>query len=231
VRSHLFAAWQYELEQWQFGSPDVLRLARNVKYVDRLIKLNEGEDWTVVGRTLSAIRLQPTASFIRDSRARGAVPETPAAPPAGQVPAESNAGGAGIEPPTYVYVDEVRLAELRTLESPNFDLRKLIALCEELNICYRSQCYHAVAALTRAVLDHVPPIFGQTTFLQAASNSTGGRSVKAALRRLEEAARNIGDAHLHQQVRKSEVLPTRTQVNFSNELDVLLGEVVRLLRP
>lgn len=40
------------------------------------------------------------------------------------------------------------------------------------------------------------------------------------------------DAHrslLHQQIRKREVVPNRTQVNFSNDLDVLLGEIIRKL--
>ncbi|MDX6289746.1 MAG: hypothetical protein QOH42_1545, partial [Blastocatellia bacterium] len=34
---------------------------------------------------------------------------------------------------------------------------------------------------------------------------------------------------LHQQIRKREVIPSRTQVNFSNDLEVLLGEVIRRL--
>jgi len=46
---------------------------------------------------------------------------------------------------------------------------------------------------------------------------------------LENSARRIADAHLHTQIRARETLPTATQVNFSNDLDVLLAEIVRIL--
>ena len=105
----------------------------------------------------------------------------------------------------------------------------IIALCEELNICYRSQCYHAVAALTRALLDHVPPVFGYGTFAEVANNYNGGQSFKDCMQHLENAARRIGDMHLHLQIRAKESLPTRTQVNFAPEMDMLLAEVVRIL--
>jgi hypothetical protein len=47
---------------------------------------------------------------------------------------------------------------------------------------------------------------------------------------LETAARKIGDAHLHTQVREREVLPNATQVNHASQLDLLLAEIVRLLK-
>ena len=131
-------------------------------------------------------------------------------------------------PSEYTFVDEVRIADLRHTTSSQHDLRKLIALCGELNQCYRSQCYHAVAALTRAVLDHVPPIFGHQNFA-AVANRYGSKSFKDCMTQLETMARKIGDMHLHTQIRERESLPTRTQVNFSQAVDVLLAEIVRLL--
>jgi hypothetical protein len=80
----------------------------------------------------------------------------------------------------------------------------------------------------RAVTDHVPPIFGAPTFAEVANN-IGGKSIKASLHRLETSSRHIADSVLHQQIRKREVVPNRTQVNFSNDLDVLLGEIIRRL--
>jgi len=85
----------------------------------------------------------------------------------------------------------------------------------------------AVAALTRALLDHIPPIFGQPAFAQVASNHNG-QSFKTAMQRLQTSARSIGDAHLHQQIRRRETLPLPQQVNFAAEIDVLLAEIVRL---
>lgn len=42
--------------------------------------------------------------------------------------------------------------------------------------------------------------------------------------------KNIADALLHVQIRKSETLPNETQVDFRADLDALLGEFVRLLQ-
>jgi hypothetical protein len=83
--------------------------------------------------------------------------------------------------------------------------------------------------LVRAVMDHVPPVFGVRSFTEVLGNHSAGRSFKETMARLEEAARKIADSHLHTHIRRREVLPTAQQVNFSPELDVLLGEVVRQL--
>ena len=48
------------------------------------------------------------------------------------------------------------------------------------------------------------------------------------MNRLENAARKIADQHLHTPIRNREALPSRVQVNFSNEIDVLLAEIVRV---
>jgi hypothetical protein len=126
------------------------------------------------------------------------------------------------------YVDKTTIARLRQVRSSNFDLQRLIRLCEELNKCSAAGTFCATAALVRAVIDHVPPIFGARTFAEVANN-VGEKSIKASLLHLETSSRNIADSVLHQQIRKREVIPNRTQVNFSNDLEVLLGEVVRRL--
>lgn len=130
--------------------------------------------------------------------------------------------------PVAVYVNKSRIGELRQVTSPNFDLQRLIRLCEELNKCFASNSFCATAALVRAVIDHVPPIFGARTFAEVANN-IGEKSIKASLQRLETSSRNIADSVLHQRIRKREVIPNSTQVNFSNDLDVLLGEIIRRL--
>ena len=45
---------------------------------------------------------------------------------------------------------------------------------------------------------------------------------------LNSSLRNIADAHLHVQIRQSEILPTQTQVDFRADLDALLAEIVRI---
>lgn len=129
------------------------------------------------------------------------------------------------EPP---YVSEVRLAALRAIKSNNFDLSKLIRLCEELNSNYTARNYYSVAMLLRAILDHIPPIFGVQDFASVIGQH-GGRSFKDQMRKLEDFLRNIADQFLHQQIRRREAPPTDTQVHFAQPLDTLLGEVVAKL--
>ena len=133
-----------------------------------------------------------------------------------------------VAPAGLTFVADARLAEIRTIRSAPHDLRRLIRLCEELNVAYAEGCYLATIMLTRALQDHVPPIFGVRTFAELASNHDG-RSFKQAMQRLESSARKIADAHLHQAIRPSETLPVAQQVNFAAEVDVLLAEIVRLL--
>jgi hypothetical protein len=131
---------------------------------------------------------------------------------------------------TIPYVDPGRLDELRTLGVQSFDLTKLIRLCEELNTCYANGCFFATAMLTRAIVDHVPPILGCSRFSEVANNYAGSRSFKQSMQHLDNSLRKIADAHLHSQIRGKETLPNTTQISFSNDLDVLLAEVVRVLK-
>lgn len=129
-----------------------------------------------------------------------------------------------------VFVSPGRIADLQTDAAGFRDVRKLVRLCEELNICYARECYFAVAMLTRSVLDHVPPFFGLRTFNEVVSNYSWGPSRKDAMDHLQNSARKIADVHLHTRASGDEVLPNQAQVNFGPTLDVLLGEVVRILR-
>ncbi|MGN3961851.1 hypothetical protein ACS0ZG_07015 [Burkholderia gladioli] len=127
------------------------------------------------------------------------------------------------------YVHTTRIAELRALPAPKLDPKRLIRLLEELNNAHAAACYMATAMLVRAITDHVPPVFGMGNFAEVASNYAGGKSFKGSMQHLQNSLRNIADAHLHTQIRKSESLPTEPQVDFRGDLDVLLGEVVRVL--
>lgn len=127
------------------------------------------------------------------------------------------------------FVNEDRLAELRSISSNAHDLTKLIRMCEELNVVYSEGCFLATAMLTRALMDHVPPIFKKRSFIEVANNH-GGRSFKKLMQHIEGTARNIADAHLHQPIRRRETLPTQQQVNFSAAVDRLLEEVCLELR-
>jgi hypothetical protein len=128
-------------------------------------------------------------------------------------------------------ISETRVDELRALTSVQFDFSRLIRLCEEINTAYGQKCYFATAMLTRGLLGHVPPVFGKTTFNEVANNyGHGGKSFKETMQHLENAARKVADAHLHMPIRNSEMLPVAQQVNCASQLDVLLSEIVRLMK-
>jgi hypothetical protein len=140
-------------------------------------------------------------------------------------------GLAGSLAPIEPYVDPGRIEELTRLSAPQFDLTKLLELLRELDACHRQASYFAIAALVRTILDHVPPIFGFQTFAQVTANYGGGKSFKDSMIRLQESARTIADQHLHATIRAREVIPAFPQVDFRPELDLLLAEIVRKLKP
>ncbi len=126
------------------------------------------------------------------------------------------------------YISEQRLNELSELQHSKYDLTKLLELLREINISNRHHMYLSVAILVRAVLDHIPPILDCKNFAEVSNNYKGGTSFKKQMLHMQNSFRNIADSHLHQQIRKSEVLPTFNQVNFKADLDVLLSEIVRI---
>lgn len=133
------------------------------------------------------------------------------------------------KPPEEIYVSDERIRSISSITSSEFNYKKLEQLLIELNQAYNSKAYYSIAALVRIIIDHVPPIFGCSSFAEVSNNYQGGtKSFKDQMQRLEQSARKIGDQHIHTQIRKKEALPTFTQVNFRNEIDTLLMEIVRL---
>jgi hypothetical protein len=128
-----------------------------------------------------------------------------------------------------VYVDLSRIEAFKTLPSDQWDFARLVELCRELNAAAANHCHMSIGFILRSILNHVPPIFGMESFARVASEYPFAKSVKSAMGRLQAQGRDGADFHLHQPIRKHEALPTATQVEFSQELDVLLGEVIRVV--
>lgn len=128
------------------------------------------------------------------------------------------------------YVAEHRLTQLSEAHSPNFDFTRLLALLYELNSASRNRNYLSIAFLVRAVIDHVPPVFGLHTFTELTNNYPSTKSFKKHMEHLSNSLRNVADGYLHVPIRNKEELPLFTQVDFRSPLDQLLGEVVRVLK-
>lgn len=138
-----------------------------------------------------------------------------------------NTNGATQKPS---YVDSHRILQLRGIKSTQWDLKRLIRLLQELNIAHANEAHISTAMLVRAIADHVPQIFNAKNFSEVANNYAAPRSFSEQMKQLDTSLRKIADMHLHQPVRKSEVLPLAPQVDFRGALDVLLSEIVRLLQ-
>lgn len=124
------------------------------------------------------------------------------------------------------FVDKERFQALKKKKG-QFDFSRLIQMFSELDHAYSVDNYISVILLVRAVLDHVPPIFSRNTFKEVANNY-GTKSFKDSMNHLENSSRRIADSYLHTKIRNKESLPSKTQINFSNDMDVLLAEIVRI---
>lgn len=124
------------------------------------------------------------------------------------------------------FVDKKRLLELKKKKG-KFDFSRLVQMLIEIDHSFSVGSYISVILLIRAILDHVPPIFNQNSFAGVANNY-GTKSFKDSMLRLETSSRNIADSYLHTRIRSKDSLPNKTQVNFSNDLDVLLAEIIRV---
>ncbi|WP_189266666.1 hypothetical protein [Streptomyces fuscichromogenes] len=109
------------------------------------------------------------------------------------------------QPPAPVYVDESLIQELEAKHSTTkWSLNKLIQLLRELNSNYAMENPYSCHMLLRAILDHVPPVFGANNFEQLASSPPQAwkQTDKDYLRQLKNFKPQGHDA-LHRQIRES----------------------------
>jgi hypothetical protein len=120
------------------------------------------------------------------------------------------------------------LLRLKAVQGARLDPSKLVKMCEELNDAYARGNYISSALLLRAIVNHVPSVFGASTFSEVVSQS--GRSIKAILARLNDDARPIADLHTHILMRQTEHLPTKNQLEpYKASFEVLIQEVLASL--
>lgn len=126
------------------------------------------------------------------------------------------------------FVDTKRIKELKNIKNNQFDFSRLIQMVKELNDAFSKDNYLTVIFFVRAIIDHVPPVFGCKNFSEVANNYKGSESFKGLMLNLDTQSRKIADHYLHTQIRKKESLPIEKQVNFSSALDFLLAEIIRI---
>lgn len=124
-----------------------------------------------------------------------------------------------------LYVSKTIITSLLEIQNVNFDLKKLVQICNEINSNYQKGNYISVSLLIRALINYIPPIFESKSFQQVVASSS--RSVKEILKQLDENLRDIADFHTHQIIRRREELPTRNQLEpYKGNLEILLHEIL-----
>ncbi|MDB4893845.1 MAG: hypothetical protein JWN15_107 [Firmicutes bacterium] len=134
-----------------------------------------------------------------------------------------------LAPAPKTYIDTALMEDLERAAAPTkWSLDKLISMAEELNSNYADDHPYACHMLLRAIVDHIPPAFGQKTFDHVINNHSWTRTDGAYVKKLRE-YRYPADDVLHRQIRESasrismEDLPARPYVNalLQGLLDVL----------
>lgn len=210
--AHSVAAWRSGIGSFKVGVDSSVRLATSLTRLADIAAVYDGETWSVDDSKGPGFSLRST-----NQRLRSVVASTPSTPSATQAL-------------TSKYVSEGRIQGLRDLSrQAGWDTARLVAMLEELNRAAPVGSWHTIALLQRAIIDHVPPLFGHKTFAQVVANYAGGRSFKKAMEQLER-VRPIADESVHSHIRRRERLLTDVQVNFASGLDRLLAEVEVLLK-
>ena len=102
------------------------------------------------------------------------------------------------EPDTYVSALIIGAIEANTAQS-RWNCDKLLQLIIELNENFDSKNAYASHALLRAILDHIPPIMGFSTFAEVANNYSWGRTDRGYIKKLAD-FRLQGDDALHRPI-------------------------------
>jgi hypothetical protein len=96
----------------------------------------------------------------------------------------------------------------------------------KLNDNYNRNNWYTCAILVRAIIDHVPPIFGFNSFPSLVNQIKISRSIKESLENLENSLRKKADTYLHKHIQKTEPTINETQILFKqdNSISSLLVE-------
>lgn len=104
-----------------------------------------------------------------------------------------------------------------------FNYKKLIKMLNEINSNHIASHAYATSMLIRAVLDHIPPIFGYSSFDAVVSNYGWGKTDRAYMKSLLD-FKNEGDDALHRQISGQDDLLDMTSLPVAHRFNRLLQE-------
>jgi hypothetical protein len=130
------------------------------------------------------------------------------------------------------YVDAGLIDDLEGVaKRTRWRVHKLIALCQELNDAFVVGNPYACAALIRAILDHIPPVFGHSDFKHIAAQHSFPvqRTDKAHAKNLSD-FKDIADDVMHRPIGPNVPVISMEDIPAPVRLNAILHELLRLLR-
>ncbi len=127
------------------------------------------------------------------------------------------------------FVNKQVIASLMAQSTDDCDTNKLVRCCEELNFAFASGNYYSCAMLTRAIIDHVPPLFDEIDFKSVAAHWPNN-AVKKQLEHLENVTKQVGHIALHTRIKRNASPLNQTSIDCRQPLDTLLKECIRRLK-
>lgn len=122
-------------------------------------------------------------------------------------------------PQTDTYVSATMIEALQAAATQSrWNCDKLLQLIDELNDNHASGNAYSAHAMLRAILDHIPPVFGYDDFKQVANNYSWSRTDSKYMKKLLD-FKLQGDDVLHRQISTSadllsiEDMPPRAWIN------------------
>ncbi len=127
-----------------------------------------------------------------------------------------------------VFISADHIDRLKKINSKDFDLSRLIRYCEQINDNYSSGNFESVAFLSRALIQHVPPIFGQPNFESVGSQAASGKdtSFKRNCIHLQTSLKHIVDDLIHAAITKKQIPISSEEIDFSQDLNRLIREII-----
>lgn len=123
------------------------------------------------------------------------------------------------------YIDWSYLKALRSLELTSFNTKKLLTLCDELNHAYKHEMYYTCAILQRAIIDHVPPMFGESKFESVVAQAW--KSKKSIYNRLNQQTKQFADMCVHEQISTKKLLISGTEIDSSKQdFNILIADLI-----
>ena len=134
--------------------------------------------------------------------------------------------------PDSTFVNLKLIKDISDIETDKFDCSRLIRYCDELNDNFERGNYASVGFLSRAIVDHIPPIFNQKSFASLTAQASGERhtSFKKSCEALDKSLKNIVDRSIHKQINSADVPPFKEEINFSQDLNTVLARVFEELK-